>query len=449
MTHRPNWSFKHFFVVISVVFGSIYVVLIPPFQSPDEPNHFLRAWQISEGHFWPERTTDARLGAYFPPELQVFIDSFSYLKNDYSARISVQKIRNHPFFEREPQGRVFQDFANTAVYAPMAYLPQATAMAILRPLGINPLHLLYGARWANLMVWIVLVYAALQLLGPSGGVLCIVALLPASLVVSASCNPDVWVNGLIFWVLAAFWAQKEKIGNGVALLLVGVQKLITIPFLLLYWFSGPKSSLRWFWAVVILSGSLAWGLYAQNLFIPYDQYHPHFRDSQTLNEGVDPGAQVRYILEHPVRFSLLAGHSFIEGIPSICAHMTGKFGWEKNYIGSVWMVLLWLAMLGLALTSPLQWSKRQRGIALVISMLYVGLFSVTMYALWHSVGSSTLGNLQGRYFVPILPLLLLAFGGWPMPVYSEKKAWLFAAVILILSQIAMLFAIFQRYWILS
>ena len=39
----------------SILFAFVYVLLVPPFQSPDEPNHFFRAWQISEGHIFPEK----------------------------------------------------------------------------------------------------------------------------------------------------------------------------------------------------------------------------------------------------------------------------------------------------------------------------------------------------------------------------------------------------------
>ena len=41
------------FAGLALLFGSIFVFLIPPFQSPDEPNHFLRAFQVSEGVFFP------------------------------------------------------------------------------------------------------------------------------------------------------------------------------------------------------------------------------------------------------------------------------------------------------------------------------------------------------------------------------------------------------------
>ena len=61
-----NINFNRVALRLALFSGLLWVALIPPFQSPDEPNHFFRAWQISEGHFFPEKTADRRLGGVLP-----------------------------------------------------------------------------------------------------------------------------------------------------------------------------------------------------------------------------------------------------------------------------------------------------------------------------------------------------------------------------------------------
>ncbi|NOR87917.1 MAG: DUF2142 domain-containing protein [Bacteroidales bacterium] len=39
----------------------------------------------------------------------------------------------------------------------------------------------------------------------------------------------------------------------------------------------------------------------------------------------------------------------------------------------------------------------------------VFIFSFTMYLSWTEVGAARIDNLQGRYFIPIVPLLLMLF----------------------------------------
>ena len=42
-----------FFVYCALIFGIILVVLIPPFQSPDEDSHFKKAYCVSNGKLYP------------------------------------------------------------------------------------------------------------------------------------------------------------------------------------------------------------------------------------------------------------------------------------------------------------------------------------------------------------------------------------------------------------
>src|SRR5580658_1680542 len=41
------------FVALSLTFGLGMMIVTPPFETPDEPHHFMRAYQISEGHLLP------------------------------------------------------------------------------------------------------------------------------------------------------------------------------------------------------------------------------------------------------------------------------------------------------------------------------------------------------------------------------------------------------------
>jgi hypothetical protein len=50
---------KRAFVVIALLFGTALVLIIPPFQSAEEPFHFLLAYQITKGVF-VSRQVDAR-----------------------------------------------------------------------------------------------------------------------------------------------------------------------------------------------------------------------------------------------------------------------------------------------------------------------------------------------------------------------------------------------------
>ncbi|MER3433396.1 MAG: hypothetical protein C4288_08190 [Leptolyngbya sp. ERB_1_1] len=47
--HRFIKSPERAFLILSLIFGMMFIIALAPFQSPDEPAHFYRAYQLSEG----------------------------------------------------------------------------------------------------------------------------------------------------------------------------------------------------------------------------------------------------------------------------------------------------------------------------------------------------------------------------------------------------------------
>ena len=171
-----------------------------------------------------------------PESLSSFAQAFAGLKGDASARVPPGVIGREWGRPLSAERSVFTDFANTAMYAPTAYLPQAAGIATGRLFDASPLALLYAARFSNLLCWAFFVGLALRALPFQGLLMASLACLPASLVLAASANADVLTNGLCFWLIAV-GLKKEKPALGWVLLagvLVCVHKLIVWPLLLLY-----------------------------------------------------------------------------------------------------------------------------------------------------------------------------------------------------------------------
>ncbi|MCK6693665.1 MAG: DUF2142 domain-containing protein, partial [Thermoanaerobaculia bacterium] len=83
-----------FFVPLSLFFGAILVFITPPFQSPDEYNHFFRAFQVSKGRFYPETLHHNRLGGYLPASLDSLKHMYLPLKGDYAAKTDMAALRS-------------------------------------------------------------------------------------------------------------------------------------------------------------------------------------------------------------------------------------------------------------------------------------------------------------------------------------------------------------------
>ncbi|MCB0526315.1 MAG: DUF2142 domain-containing protein [Lewinellaceae bacterium] len=433
--------------LIILVFGFLIALLVPPFQSPDEYNHFFRAYQVSEGQFFCEKR-DARLGGKLPASLSALRDSFLYLKNNYDARLSLQGLKNGLSISLDPDNRKFTDFANTAIYAPTGYLPQALAIAILRLFNAGPLYMLYAARLANLLLWFFVIRATLRIWPYNRIAVTAIAMLPATLCIAASTNAEVTTGCLLWWLIAGFMGNltrelywKKVLG----VIAVTLNKLITWPIILLAGFSrlNKRQLIGLFVAGTI--SAILWAKLAQNWFIPYDEYHASFRDSQTLNAGVDPGRQMDYVLGHPLQFMITVTKSLFRALPSLGAHFVGKFGWEKNYLPGWCVLLLWLALFGLVLSEKNPFGQKPRMSMATVLLLYVLAFAYTIYLLWIPVGADQLDNWQGRYFIPVAPLAVMAFGNGLLDKWRQEIVR-FSAYILLLGNMLMLVWIWMRYW---
>ncbi len=433
------------FLLLALTFGLLLVFVVPPFQSPDESNHFKRAFHLSQGHFFPEKS-NGRLGGQLPKSIQNICDTFLYLKGDGHAKLEFSLIRNMARQSLGADQVQFTDFPNTAIYAPVGYIPQAMGIALGCWMDLPVLYLLYGARLCNLLIWCVLIWLSLRVLPVARPLFAALALLPSSLAIASTANPDVLCNALSWYLIAQVttqlrWGKLETIAYWV---LCG-QKLIAWPLGFLLLGTSEWRKTRTYWIILVgLVLALAWGRYAQTIFIPYDDYDPQLRDMQTLNPGVNPEMQMDFIVHQPIVFLKTALKSMAYALPSMAAHVVGKFGWEKNYLPRPLLALLWLALFSLVLLE--KWKQPlayKLWAGATIAAYWLG-FSITMYALWCSVGADTLDNWQARYFTPVLPLCFLLIA---QDYLANWRKWIVQAAlgVVALGNVVLVWSVWMRY----
>ena len=73
------------FLFLGIIFGIIFLLIIPPFQVPDEPDHYLKVVHVSEGIFVSQQS---RLFVslyspvpYFMTAITIFIGKLLNLSN--------------------------------------------------------------------------------------------------------------------------------------------------------------------------------------------------------------------------------------------------------------------------------------------------------------------------------------------------------------------------------
>ncbi len=418
------------FLFFGIIWGIFQVFFTPPFQAPDELNHFSRAYQVSEFRFSPQLYKN-KLGGFLPGNIWTTEELFFHIPFNPEKKITKDHFINAIKIPLNIENRTFIFFPNTSLYSPVSYIPQSIGIFLGRILNLRPLVLFYLGRIFNLFAWILLIYISIKTLPIAKWLIVTLALLPMTMFEAASVSADPITIGLSFllisYVLNLAFAEntilgkKEILSLSIISILLSFSKNVYFPmvFLILLIPIKKAANLRnYILSVSIIVGSalisvLIGALVLRNILAQIHPIEQLYGDSSLLPQ-VNPDKQLSFILSNITGFITMVANSFYILRLYIFQSFLGKLGWSEILI-SKWFYYYAASCIGIIalfeFKKEIRLTFSQRLILLVSSCLVILVFSVTMYLSWSSVGAIMIINLQGRYFIPIVPVLLLLFYG--------------------------------------
>jgi len=413
-----------------MAYGLALLVLTPPFGNPDEHIHLARAYLISEGRFSvPGQAPGAE--AWIPRSIVSLYERMAHsepLRPPTTYRRS--DLLAHLDQALEPEIRVQAGYLGA--HGPIAYAPQALAIFLGRIPEASPAVLVYLGRLSNLLAYLVAGYLAISWAPSRKWALCLLLLAPMPLAQAASLSADAPTNALAMLFVAAVWrilfAQGSRITrcNVVFLLLASTLFGITKPG---YW---PLATLvllipatrfrsgrqRWLFCTALLTAallpSLLWLLGARTA------------EPVVASPGTNPEEQLLFILRNPIGFMRITFRTVSVGWLDYGRTLVGVLGHLNIPLPGALYLIYPLALVAAALTDPRDPEELSplRRIALVGIFVACAACVFTMaYLGWNPVGAKTISGVQGRYFVPVLPLLLLALPAVGTRLPPESQAW--------------------------
>ena len=381
------------FLAVGLVVGSIFIAVTPPFEGTDEPAHCYRAYQISSGGWRAERRDD-RVGGDLPASLRPHHREVAALA---------------PAGERE-----FIDFRTTAPYSPIAYLPQALAIGLGRSLGLSPVALLYCARLAGLAAALTLVSLAIRSAPMAKHVLLLLALSPMGLRQMSLLTADGLTNAYAFLFIAIVLRLVLVSGSArqsawiVALAACAgaltLAKLAYAPMVLLVLICPPAQfrdsrchrAMELATLGVSALAAIAWLIAVRDLYLP-----------QPIAPDADPARQLAFILSTRCAMPQSLRRRAPQSGP-LCVRVFGYAGTVPAPFGWLHLAALGcVASLDCGRPRPLGWRAKLVLLA-VASATYV-LINTFQLPGWSPVAALRIGFIQGRYYLPIAPLLLRCF----------------------------------------
>ncbi|EKD68122.1 MAG: hypothetical protein ACD_48C00073G0002 [uncultured bacterium] len=403
----------YFFITTSVAFGLINCFLIPPFQTPDEFQHFYRAYSISEFNYIADMNNNA-VGTNLPSSLNSISAPFKKIPFKQNIKTSPVEIFSILSIPLDTSSREWTSFPGSSIYIPIVYLPQATALSLHR-LDINPAYLFYLGRIFALLFWIATIAFATYLIPHSKWILVTLALSPMSLSQAASFSADVTTNSISFLAISFFFYlmnRKERLSVAdiviiyVITIFVSLSKIAYVPLVFIFalfprtFFRNRISHLLF--VIVLITA---------NIVLPFLWTTITNRFTPFIPFGVDPQTTLRYALEHPARSAYIVIKSIIIDIPHQVSLYVGKLGWLDTPL-SLATKTTWLACLCChVLSSDPQRDhapRLQSYSAFLLGLISYILIYVILFFACTKPGWSVVFGVQGRYFIPIGPFVFIS-----------------------------------------
>jgi uncharacterized membrane protein len=432
---KKHFAFFDFWAALTLSVGLTLVVLVPPFHSPDEFNHFYKSYHLADQHFTPEFDKSKKhLGGNIPRSLVTVSKPFEKLVLDAHLKTSQDTISKYLHYPLAPEDKLFVSFPNTAHYAPTAYAPQVLTIMATIPYQITPIRMLYFGRFMTFMCWFVLILQALRWTPvPFRQTLMVMTLLPASLAINTTLNVDVITNGLIFMQLGLFLQLKINYKNlsvaqkytklflfMVLVLIATLHKVVYAPMLfLLVLLEKEIFSNNLFEKYIFITLNLV--LNAALIFVWTDHIHQYiypFGDVAHTTYGdlrpglrVNPDLQMQYVVNHPITFlKKLIAAAFTNYSNNYQGYIA-SFGLENVRLPSglcsvfLTFLLIWTAV------QPIVWTWFERIFLLCVAQAMTIAFLFWMHLYWDSVGEALINDYNAKYYFPMYALILLALSG--------------------------------------
>lgn len=407
------------FAVLAFVIGMIYSIVLPSTTIPDDTRHLAWAYNVSnfmmgkdEAHN-EEGTVYMREGDLWICAENRYPDFNTYLR-EYKGFLRTDKEKK----------LVDSGVESVGVIQSIAYLPQALGMTIARIFKWGTVPMLFLGRLLAAFVYAVLCYFTIKKIPIYKTFMGALVLLPMIAWSGASFSYDMYVNGMSFLYIA--WMiklandtevpiQKRDIFfTGIMLAAVCSIKAVYICLAFLYIlipYKRRKRKLTDYKGVLfvigfgILGACASRGIEIIQLFLRGNEHEAAIRGTALYSVDI--------ILEKPYLLFTMMTRAIMEQGTNYFEGILGLMGWLNIKIPSglgIGFLLILLVSIMYTKQKEIEWVDIK--IKTLFSIIIVGtvfLVHLAMLFAFTEVTERCIRGVQGRYFFPVFPLIMLLF----------------------------------------
>ena len=457
-------GFRFWTMASAAVFltGLAYIFVFRGLSAPDEISHFISAYRLSNVIMQKEavdehglvllRACDRFLEDTEDRTEEVLASVENGDGNTDTELVIFGQILDESVYAvyEKPELQTWGDKEETKVShqwtvntTPAAYLPQALGITAARLSGLDPLGVITAGKLFNLIFFSLAAAAALYLMPAGAEPVAGTMLLPMTLHLAGSMSYDVFViaMSLLFTALILRIRETEESGlkemtaAAVVIALLGPCKMVysLLVLMILILFPAEKQQRRRL--LVFAAASLvllALSMYLVNSGTLQDYASA---DERIITWAEEPeGYTLSWLIHRPVETLRLVYHSFLTMSGIWFSTMFGVYLGNQDPVYNVPYPVIGMFALGLLLLaagSDLRLSRWGRIVCAGVFFLVLGALMGSMLLAYTPMSSTHIEGVQGRYLLPVLPLLLFCIpGDWIRVENRQERGiiWLFTVL---------------------
>ena len=389
---------ENIFLCIVPIFCILLTIAIPMSKGHDETIHGLRIYEYAEGKFISNGEK-----AYLEEGVINALDN----KDTYSDIFNNEK-------NYSTNTKTIEWGYRIATYSPINYLPQVLGVFISRLVTTNSLVHLYVARICNLITCMIMLYFAIKLIPFGKNLLFLLSLIPISMEGFATMSADgMLVAASFLWIsyiLYLCFTDGKKVENKDIIILfinaiiIALSKtvyIVLLPLLLLIpnekWKSNKKK---------ILIISL---IFLISAILDIGWYFIGIKEETLITEN----SLVPYIFNNPILYIQKIVYTIIVNFQKYLTEIFGvTLEWNEQIVIHVfpYILLIMSILLIIKEKEKINWTIWQKIIISIVILACVFLVFTSMFLACSKLDTKYIQGVQGRYLMPIVPLIFLLFG---------------------------------------
>ena len=432
------------FLVSGAALAVLYLLLLPPLSVPDEEIHLKQAYSYTNRILGEEGVEEGKLRMEKEDfhALQMFETTPSLPEYD--------KIKEEIMKTGREEGAV--EIPHSDTRAPfLTYLPGVAGILFGRILGCNGLLVIYLGRICSILCYLAAMYWFIRILPygkPAGFIL---AMLPMTIQQCCSYSYDSVVIEAAFLYLAVLFRliyqkdpiKKTQIAAYVIFMILlsvckgGTYMPLCLLTLLIPWDRFGSKKKKWIFTGVMASAAIAafMGSTLRSVLFVVSPTEEQAAGAYLAGETYGTAG----LLENPMEFITLSVRTlFLSGDGLIETMFGMQLGWLDIYVSRIVIYGLLLLLILSALKvedgncrfAP-EVAFSHKMLYLVVTLLSAAMIFVSMFISWTPRESKEIFGIQGRYFLPLLPIAILLFYNKTITIKKDMgRKFMFAAVCL-------------------